>query len=334
MIIFLYGEDTFRSRAKLNELKEKFIREVDPSGNSLMVVDGGAATMERISEAAGPSSLFSRKRMVIIENLFSSKSQVIFEQALDYFRKKEGGKIKDDNIVIFWDSISKEEKLTKAKNELFKFLAKQKFSAAFDPLSNTEAMAWAKKEIEKKGASAGREAIATLTSLLGSDLWFVSSEIEKIINYKAAQKLSLGAKDGNLTIETKDILNLVRGQFDENIFALTDAISNKNKALAMKLFEEQTEAGLTDFYLLSMITRQFRVLLQIRQALDSGLTQRKIINLLKLHPYVVQKGINQTRNFSLDLLKNIFSRLAEIDYLMKTGEGDVKTLLSMMIVQL
>jgi len=59
MIIFLYGEDTFLSRRKLNELKEKFLREVDPSGNGLVVLDGEKAAMEEINESISASSLLT-----------------------------------------------------------------------------------------------------------------------------------------------------------------------------------------------------------------------------------------------------------------------------------
>lgn len=325
MIIFLYGEDTFRSRKKLKELKEKFLREVDKSGHGLAVLDGSsAATMERISEAADPSSLFSKKRMLVIENFFSNKGQDIFSQALDYFKSRPGAKDdKDDNIVVFWDGISKKEKMPKAKGEFFQFLAKQKFAGEFGPLSSAEIMAWAKNELAGRGVEASREAISLLAGLSGNDLWLMSSEIEKLASYKTSGR-----------IEVQDVAGMVKGQFDENIFALTDAISNKNKARAVELFSDQLEGGLTDFYLLNMITRQFRVLLQVRQALESGLAPKKINDLLKLHPYVVQKAINQTRNFSLETLKKIFAGLVEIDFSLKRGEADAKTLLSLMIAGL
>ena len=159
-------------------------------------------------------------------------------------------------------------------------------------------------------------------------------QINKLINYKASQKLHLGDDEKGTEINIEDVKGLVRGQFDENIFALTDAISARNKTQAAKLLEEQVEAGLTDSYLLTMIVRQFKILMQIRQALDSGLTSRKIITLLKLHPFIVQKGIGQARNFNLNTLKSIFSKLVEIDYLMKSGKADVKPALSLLIAKI
>jgi DNA polymerase-3 subunit delta len=330
MIIFLYGEDTFRARRKLNEFKEKFLREIDPSGNSLVTLDGESVSLEKINEAVSPASLLVKKRMIIIENLFSNKSQAIFNQFVNLFKKRGI----EDNIIIFLDRVSGAEKLPKYKSELFKALAEQKYAQEFKPLSNTEATAWTKKEVELRGGKISASAAAELTSLLGSDLWQISNEIDKLINYKASQKLHLLDGEKGAIIEAEDVKNLTRGQFDENIFALTDAISARNKQAAARLLEEQVEAGLTESYLLAMIIRQFKILLQIRQALNSGLTSRKIINLLKLHPFVVQKGINQARNFNLNILKNIFSKLVEIDYNAKSGKADIKSALSLLIAKI
>jgi len=350
MIIFLYGEDAFRARRKLNELKDKFLREVDLSGNSLVVLDGEKATMEKINELISASSLLTKKRMVVIENLLLNKSQAIFNQVNDYFKNKKS----EDNIIIFLDSVSGKDKLPKHKSELFKFLSKQKYAQEFKILSNTEAVNWAKKEVEARGGSISHQAAMELTSLLGSDLWRINGEINKLINFKAGQKLRLplcqsfsgiqtrqsslagshAGAEAVTVIELEDVKNLVRGQFDENIFALTDAISARNKALTVKLFEEQIEAGLTEGYLLNMIIRQFRILMQIRQALDSGFTARKIIAFLKLHPFVAQKGTSQARNFRLASLKSVFSNLVEVDYLMKSGKAEVKPALSLLIARI
>lgn len=330
MIIFIYGEDTFRSRRKLNELKEKFLREVDPSGNSLTALDGATASMEKINEAVSPASLLSKKRMVIIENIFLNKGKPIFGQLVLYFKTK---KI-EENIIVFWDGLIDGKKLSQDKKELFKFLSKAKYTQEFKALSNTEAMAWTKKEVELRGGKINREALLFFTSLLGSDLWQIDSEIDKLLNYKLSQKLALAANGRGAIIEAEDIKNLVSGQFNERIFALTDALSIRNKKEAAKLMEDQLGGGLGESYLLNMIVRQFRILIQIRQALDAGLTPRKIINLLKLHPFIVQKGVNQARNFSLNSLKNILTQLVRIDYLMKSGQADVKTMLSLFLAEI
>ncbi len=333
MIIFLYGEDTFRSRQKLRQIKNKFLREIDPSGNSLILLNGEKVSMEKINEMIAATSLLAKKRMVIIENLFANKNEDIFTQLYSYLKAK--GERQNDNILVFWDEVStKEVKISKSREILFKFLAKQKYVQEFEPLSNSEATKWAVKEIKARGGKISHQVAQLLTGLLGSSLWQISNEINKLINYKQAQQSGMLGSQREIIIEIKDVEELVQGNFDENIFALTDAISNKNRSLALNLLDEQSNAGLTEGYLFAMIMRQFRVLLQIREALDSGLTSRKVINFLGFHPFVVQKGIIQVRRFSSQFLKNIINQLVKVDYLIKTGQIDFRTALDLLIIKL
>ncbi|MEI6597040.1 MAG: hypothetical protein WCL13_02400, partial [bacterium] len=79
MIIFLYGQDNFRSRLKLNELKDKYLREIDKLGSGLKIINGAKANFSEITAAVSPSSLLSKKRLIIIEDIFINKDKLIFE---------------------------------------------------------------------------------------------------------------------------------------------------------------------------------------------------------------------------------------------------------------
>lgn len=344
MIIFLYGQDNFRSRLKLNELKDKYLREVDKFGSGLKVINGAKASFSEITAAISPSSLLSKKRLIIIEDIFINKDKLIFEKLSEYFKNKQ----LDDNIIIIWEANIKTKKfkntpapmlldssgqakpLLKQAAELFKFLSAQKYAYNFTLLSNVELTNWVKKQATLRGGKISLKAAEMLVGLVGNDGWQVNNELAKLLSYKAAGKLTKGVTE----IEIEDVKNLVQGNFSENIFVLTDALSLKNKSLAVKLLAEQIEAGLSDGYLLNMFIRQFRILLQIKQALESGLSQRQIAGKLKLHPFVAQKGVEQARHFTLPILKNILSRLAKIDYEVKSGQSDYLTGLNMLIAGL
>ena len=75
MIIFIYGADTFRSRRFLQELKDKFTRDVDPLAQNVNLIDGLTADLKTISGQADTGSLFAKKRLVIINDIFQSKKE-------------------------------------------------------------------------------------------------------------------------------------------------------------------------------------------------------------------------------------------------------------------
>lgn len=333
MIIFLYGEDTFRSRAKLNELKNKYIADVDAKGQSIIAINGEKADISEIVEAAAAPSLFVRKRLVIIENILNNKA--LHAQLLELLEKiskqEEKTAGKDDNIIIFYDETGGQKP---ERNKLFNFLCKQKFVQQFKPFSNTETTNWIKQEVARRGGNISLRSANALAGLVGNDLWQISNDIDKLINYRKAQSRQLAEGQEAVEINNDDVAAMVRGKFDENIFALTDAISQKNKVAAIKLLEEELDNGLAGVYLIHMITRQFRILMQVKEATSLGQSARKIANELKLHPFVVQKSVNQARNFSLEFLKSVFSYLIQLDRRQKTGQGDLRADLALMIAKI
>jgi len=327
MIIFLYGKDTYRSRQKLLELKNKFLNEIDKDATSLVILNAEQTSIDEINRNIASSSLFVKKRMVVLENIFKNKSKVFLDEVFGYFKKRQD----DDNVIVFWD----ETNVSKLKtNKLFKFLCTKEFVQEFKEFTNQELIFWINEIVKKEGAKINHQAVLHLSGLFGADLWALTNEIRKIIHFKKAKQDELIKDSGVLEIVVADVEKLCRGRVDENIFALTDAISQKRKALAIELLEKEFEAGVAETYLLFMIERQFKILLQVRQALDSGLTQKNIISDLKLHPFVAQKSIGQVRNFSLEFLTRLFSHLVKIDRDMKTGKLDLRTAVGLVIAKI
>jgi DNA polymerase-3 subunit delta len=322
MIIFSYGADTFRSRRFLQELKDKFTRDIDPDASSLSLIDGQTASLADLSEKINTGSLFVKKRLVIVENIFKNKQEKIFNELADYLKKFTHD---DDNIIIFRDEElnTKNQPLKAAAKKLFTFLSQQPYSQEFTPLTNGQLLTFIKKEMAHYGKSLETAAAAAVVNLTGGDLWLVFSSLKKLA-FASEDKI----------ISTTLVKELVTGAYDENIFGLTDALSARNKKLAATLLEEQYAAGLSDEYLLTMLTRQFKILLQIRSALDQKLSPNEIPNRIKLHPFIIKKGLLQAKNFSAATLKNYLDRLINLDYLNKTGRGNIKTELTLLISEL
>lgn len=322
MIIFLHGADTFRSHRLLQEMKNKFIKDADKDASSLSVLDGGATSLKEIGEKINTGSLFVKKRLAVIENIFKNKKTKIFIELVDYLKKFSDT---EDNIIIFIDEElnSKEKPLKADAKKLFSFLGKQKFVKEFEALNNLHLLGFIKKECETYGKEMSSNAGALLINYTNGDLWLISSEIKKLAFYSQ-----------NKIISETNVKEICVGAVNEDIFALTDALSSKNKAQALKLLEEQYTAGLSDEYLIAMLIRQFKILLQIRTTIDNNLSPSETATILKLHPYVIKKGLSQARNFSADALKTYLNKLIHLDFSNKNGLSDIKTELMLLISSL
>ncbi len=323
MIIFLYGEDTYRSSQKLNQIKDKFIKEVDSSGMNLITLNGAKLKFEEFNHQVKASPFLARKRMIIIKNLISdNKSKEIQKEIVDLLNT-EWKNPQEDNILIFWEAVDHSK--TKSKNALWDRLGKEKFAEEFKPLKPIQINSWIEKEIIKRKAKIEKSAVTLLAAMVGNDLWQMSSEIEKLINYCQERP-----------INTTDIENIVKAKFDDNIFNLVDALGNNNKKLALKLMADQFSLESDEMYLLSMLIRQFRILLLTKELseINPRLGKEKVAQELSLHPFVAQKALWQIKNFTLDKLKQIYRMLLDIDFRIKTSNQKPRLLFDLFIAQI
>ncbi len=317
MLFFLHGEDTYRSRQKLKQLKDKFLKEVDPSGLNLVILDGLKLTPAEFREAVSVSSFLAKKRMVVVENLvFKAKSKKTHEGIIEYLNSKEFPK---DTIVVFIED-SKPPRGKLGENLLYQKLRNIKYAQEFKLLTGAQLNKWIAAEVTQGGGKIEKQALEALAAGLGHDLWAVAQEIDKLIAFVGKRK-----------IEEKDLEESAKLKLDDNIFHFTDALANKKKSLALKLIKDQLFQGANALYLLKMITRQYRILIMTADLLERKMTSRQIATRLSLHPYVIEKSLSQVRKYSLKELKEIYKKLLEIDYKIKTSQATPEVLFDLFI---
>jgi DNA polymerase-3 subunit delta len=310
MIIFLFGEDEFRSSRKLTEIKNKFFQNYK-EGGTLFVFDfaePGAKISELIIKLAS-GGLFSNKKLAIVKNILQNKMAAENKELLDFLKKAEKGEMKDLTLVFL-----EKEKIDK-KLKLAKFLFEKSKKQEFVFLDRIKLRNWIireTKEISTGAVSVNLEAAEKMAIFVGNDLALLSKEIEKLAAYK--NKGEISEEDVDLLVESK---------IDTDIFRTLDALSQGDKKTAMKLLHEHIESGDHPLFMLDRYFYQFRNLLKVKSLSEKNMPQPEIASKLKLHPYVVKKSAEQGRNFSLEKLKELYKKLCEIDFEAKTGKIEI-----------
>lgn len=330
MIFFLYGPDTFRSRLKLKQIKDKFIAEVDKSALNIEALDGTKLETPQFEKAINTMPFLAKKRLVIIEDLISkNKGQKIQKEILETLGKKE----LTDTVVVFWESglgddkakKSRSKVTTKRSNLLFGRLKKEKYAQEFNLLNEAETVRWTASEIKNRNGKIQPAALNLLAELVGNDLWQMNSEIDKLLAF---------AKNQEITVA--DVSGLVKTKLDENIFKLTDALGQKNKTLALKLISDQLKSGTLPTELLTKITWQFKNLLLVKDFMEQNgdaYPSDRLTYQLGLHPFVVKKTLAQARFHQLASLKKTYKNLLGIDYKIKTSQISPEVLFDLLVIK-
>jgi len=313
MIYLLYGEDTYSSRQKLNEIIERY-KKVHKSGLNLAKIDLEESDFGAFNDQIKSYSMFREKKLIILENASSNRDFVEkFAEKADSLAKSQ-----DDIIVIF------EEGPVDGKNPLLKFLKKDFESQEFKLLSGLKLKNWIKKEFEKYKINIDPKIAQFFADNAGNDLWQLSNEIKKLATYKY----------GTGEVSGKDVGILVRSKFETNIFKTIDAIAAGDKRQALYFLNKHLEKGDSPVYLLFMITMQFRNILAVKDLMERNKPFAAIIKETKLNPFVVKKSFWLAQRFSLQELKKIYQKIFRVDVNIKTGKTNPEIALQDLIIEL
>lgn len=311
MIIFLYGEDSYRSKKKLEEIVGEYKR-IHKSGLNLIYVDVGEKEFDEFSSLFRSNSMFDEKKLIILKNIFADKK--FQEDFLEDFKKIKDAK----DIVVVYENDKVDE-----RTKLFKLFKKEVKGQEFVPLTASALKKWTDLEFEKYGAKINSRAQEMLLFYIGNNLWQLENEIKKLAHFK----------QGKL-IEVEDIELHIKSKIENDIFKTIEAFAAKEKKQSLIFLHKHLESGDNALYLLSMIAYQFRNLLIIKELIDSKKPYDVIVKKSGLHPFVVKKTFYLCNKFSLEQLKKIYQKIFQIDLDIKSGKIDPELALEIFVAQI
>lgn len=306
MILFLYGEDTFRMKEKLEEIIENYKK--SGSGLNLKFFDCGKNKniFKILKDELRQASMFGEKKMAVLINPFSESES--FE------KEKTFASVQD--IIVFY-----QEGEVKKSEPLFKFLEKNAKSQKFEFLSGQKLRNWIEEKFSNYKSKISGEAENLLMDFAGDDSWRLNNEIQKLALYKKDKE-----------VEAKDVKILVKPKIETDIFKTIDAIGSRDKKFALRLVFKHLQKGESPNYILYMINYQFRNLLIVKDLIERGTPSEIIAKKSGLHPFVAKKTFYQAEKFSMQELKKIYLKIFQADLNIKIGKIEPEAALENIIL--
>lgn len=321
MFYIFFGDDKV---ARDEALQNLLSRVSDPGMGDLNTtkLDGGDIAFNDVRNACDALPFLGERRIVIIKGLlqrFKQGNKDFYEKLVEYLPAMP------DTTRLFFieDDIDKRLKIWKLAQELAEKDPPEAYVREFATPKQQQLPAWIRRRVHKKGGKIDGRAASMLAEVIGEDVRLLDSELEKLVNYA-----------GGEVIDTHMVELLVPYTQQANIFDMVDAIGQRKAALALRRLQQLLNENAAPTYLLHMIVRQIRLLLQFRELTDLGMTQKEVREKTGQHPFVVQKGIQQAKNFSIEQLEAAFDQLLQTDLEIKTGQTEPALALELLVTDL
>ena len=309
-----YGAETYLLKDYENALEKAIL----PEGTEMMnhdIFEEKRATAAAIMDAAETFPFLNEKRLVTV------KTSEFFQKS---GRKEEGEKLKEflSNIPESTCLLFVEEKVEKT-SALYKAVVKHGQAVEFKKLTEKDLGAWIKKICKDQGKQMSESVLGLFLQTVDHDMENIEGELQKLIAYKGE----------DTEIKAEDIRAVCTVSLEARVFDLVKAVAEKRPEKAVQIYRTLLSMKESPYMVLSLITRQFRFILETKLLTESGMTNETIAAKLEIRDFAVKEYLRQSKRFPVQIWKEAMKDCLETDLNIKLGKAAEETAVELLIVK-
>ena len=329
MLYILLGQDDFSLTHSLEEIKKSIGDQTLLAANTA-TLDGQQITLDQLRTVCETVPFLAERRLVIVTGLlerFESKDKSSRRAKNTRITNQQDNykslaayitKIPDSTILVLIDS------KVGSNNPLFKELSARAEVKSFPLLRDTKLRQWIQRYVAKEGGSISPQAVNLIAKLVGSNLWTMANEINKLLLFTSGRR-----------IEEEDVNLVVSCTQEANVFTMVDAILGFKAKVAEQSLLQLLQRGAAPAYLLVMLSRQVQMVVRAKELRNQRKPEVEIQNKLGLtSEFALRKTLEQADRYPSGRAKAVYHKLLEADLSIKTGKYDGELAFNILVAEL
>lgn len=329
MIWLLHGKDPYRVRATFRRIrKELAAGDEQALAANTSTLDGRTVTPDVLLAQASAVPFLADRRLVVVEGLLRAlgegrgRRKKGADDPLDAWRSA-APTLANSAVVPESNAIVLLEGELDTKNAAFTIFAPIARVIDHPLLSQGELAQWISEEAVARRVDLAPRAIAALAQLIGPDLWALDNELEKLAAWSAGE-----------TVEPQAVADMVSAAREAKIWDMTDAIVEGKTSAALESMRRLLDDGQPPPVLLTMIVRQFRQLVIIKDMRERRARNDEMQRASGVPAFRLSAVGALASRFSWTVLREAYAVLVESDLAVKRGLQDDQTALQLAVERL
>ena len=306
-IYLVYGEEAYLRKQYKNRLKEAIIG--DDSMN-YHYYEGKGVTIGEVIDQAETMPFFSEKRLILMENtgLFKGGGEGLSEY------------LKSPAQTVYFLFVETE---VDKRSKLYKTVSAKGCAVEFGIQDENTLKRWVLGMVKRENKKISEPALNFLLEMTGTDMENIQKEMEKLFCYCMDQD----------AITERDIVQICTKRISSHIFDMINAIADRKQKKALELYYELLALKEPPMRILFLITRQFNLLLQVKELAGKGYQGRAIGEKVGLPGFVAGKYVTQASRFQKEELRETVEACVEAEEAIKTGRLNDNMSVELLIVK-
>ena len=293
-VYLLYGEEAYLKK----QYRDRITKAIFPDGDTVNYAyyEGKGINPGELIDLAETMPFFAKRRLIVVENSGFFKNAT--PDLADYIKT-----MPDTACFLFVeneaDKRGKMYKAVKSKGRVVEMARQDEKTLLY----------WVAGNVKKEGYKIKEQTARYLLSTTGTDMENLEKELEKLFCY------CMGKEE----IEISDIEAICTTQITNKIFDMVEAVAMKNQKKALDYYYDLLALKEPPMRILYLITRQFNLLMQVKELSEEGYSAKTISERLKMAGFIVRNCLRQAEYFSLKTLKEALQDCVRMEEAVKTG---------------
>ncbi len=300
-VYLLYGEENYLKKQYRNKLRNALIGEdagALQTGDSMNynAFEGRDIDPHALIDLAETLPFFADRRVILVE------SSGFFRSACEPLAEYLPQCAPTTHFLFVEDEVDKRSKMYKA-------VQKAGCVVEFSKQKEELLTRWILTRLKKEGKKITPSVMTLFLDKTGTDMGNIDRELEKLLSYTMDKDV----------IEAADVQAIVTEQTTNRIFEMVNAIAEHRQKKALNLYYDLLNVREEPLDILSLIIRQFRILLSIRDMMGKGIDQKTMAAKAGIPEFAVKRNMGQAKGFSMEKIREALSEGAELEEAVKTG---------------
>ena len=263
-VYLLFGEESYLKKQYKNKLSRAILPEDDTVNYAYY--EGKGIRAEELIDLAETLPFFAERRLIVVENsgFFKNASP----ELADYMKS-----LPETVCFVFVenevDKRGKMYKTVKAKGRVTELSRQDEKTLLY----------WIAANVKKEGKKMREADAKFLLSKVGTDMENISKELEKLFSYTLGQE----------EITVQDMNDICTTQITNKIFDMIEAVAAKRQKKALDYYYDLLALKEPPMRILYLLSRQFKLLLHVKDLSKKGYDRAGIARDAGLHPFVAGK---------------------------------------------
>lgn len=307
-VYLLYGEEAYLRNQYRDKLKAALLGDGDSMNYHYF--EGKDVSVGEVIDLAETMPFLAQRRVIVLENsgLFARGG----EQLAEYLASPA-----ETAFFVFVEPTADK------RSRLYKAVTAKGRAVEFKTQDETVLKRWILGFLKKENKNITERELNLFLEKTGTNMENIRGELEKLLCYCMDRDV----------ISAQDIEAVCTKQVSNQIFDMINALALKQQKKAMDLYYDLLTLKEPPMRILYLITRQFNMLLQVKELKNKGYDANTIGEKVGLAGFIAKKYVAQAAKFKEADLRTALKDCVETEEAVKTGRMNDVMSVELLIVK-